>query len=134
MLLKSKMANRQYYIRKTELKKQARLEAGLVSDRFPKVSGIVINMTYYHKAENPILMERIVNFFPTSHYYFNMECMIRGFEDGGFDLTRIITKQIRNHKKLLKGEMVCKGKNGDLASDHSSISYKINIEYKKRTK
>ncbi|MEN8264596.1 MAG: hypothetical protein ABFR82_14165, partial [Nitrospirota bacterium] len=79
------MAHRQDYLKKMELKKQARLEAGILSDRYPKVSGLVINMTYYHNAENPVLMQRTVNVFPSSHAYFKMECMTKGCNEGGFD-------------------------------------------------
>lgn len=125
------MATKQNYMKKVEVKNQLRQKAGLLSDRYPKVSGIKINMTYYHKAENPVLMERKVNFFPTSYAYFKMECMIKGCENGGFDLTRVVKKQIKDHKKLSKGTMVCKGKHDDLVSDHSSISYEINIKYAK---
>ncbi|UCH44225.1 MAG: hypothetical protein JSV11_07940 [Nitrospiraceae bacterium] len=126
------MANKQNYMKKMELKNQLRQDAGLISERYPKVRGMVINMTYYHKAENPVLMQRTVNFFPTSHAYFNMECMIRGCEGGGFDLTRIIKKQIKDKKKVAKGEMICKGKNGELVSNHSHIIYEINIQYGKK--
>lgn len=115
-----------------ELKKQRRYDAGLLSERFPDVSGIVIRMTYYHKAENPVLMERTVNVFPTSYAYFNMECMIKGCEEGGFDLTTLINKHIKQHKKSVKGKMVCNSKNGTLASDHASISFEINIKYSKK--
>jgi hypothetical protein len=129
------MAHRQDYIKKMELKKQAKLSAGIMSNRFPKVSGMVINMTYFHKAENPVLMERTVNFYPSSAAYFNMECMIKGCEEGGFDLTRVVRKQIKENKKLLKGKMICKGKNGEVSSEHSSIAYEINVKYsRKRSK
>ncbi len=124
------MSNRQDYLKKMELKKQAQLKAGLLSDRFPMISGIVIQMTYFRKSENPILMERTVNVFPTSNAYFNMDCMISECDNGGFDLTPIIAKQIKDHRKLAKGKMVCKGKISALTSDHASISYAINIKYK----
>ena len=123
--------HRQDYLKKMESKKQARIEAGLVCDRFPKVSGIVIHMTYFHKAENPVLMERTVNIFPTSHAFFNMECMIRGCNNGGFDLTDIIARQIRDHKTISRGRMACHGKEGDISTDHASIAYQINIRYNK---
>ena len=126
------MIHRQDHLKKMELKKQRRYDAGLLSERFPEVSGIVIRMTYYHKAENPILMERTVNVFPTSYAYFNMECMIKGCEGGGFDLTSLITKHIKQHKKSVKGKMVCKGKNGNLTSEHASIAYEVNIKYGKK--
>jgi hypothetical protein len=129
------MAHRQDYLKKMELKKQARLDAGVISDRYPKVSGIVINMTYYHNAENPVLMQRTVNVFPSSHAYFKMECMSKNCDSGGFDLTTVISKQIKQKKKSVKGKMICKGKNDDITSDHASISYEINIKYSnKRTR
>ncbi len=127
------MVNKQNYLKKMELKNQQKLKAGLISDRFPKVSTIVIHMTYYHKAENPVLMERTVNFFSSSYAYFNMECMEKDCDNGGFDLTPIIRRQIKNHKNLSKGKMVCCGKSAALTSDHARISYEISIKYSKRS-
>lgn len=123
------MAHRQNYIERMELNKQLRLASGLVSERFPDVSGIVIHMTYFHKGVNPVLMVRTVNFFPSGYAYFNMDCMIRDCVDGGFDLTSVITGMIKHRKKLGKGKLVCKGKNDALASDHASIAYEIRIKY-----
>ncbi len=123
------MAHRQDYLKKMELKKQARLDAGLVSDRYPKISGLVIYMTYYHNAENPVLMQRTVNVFPSSYAYFKMECMSKSCDNGGFDLSSVISKQIKQKKKSVKGKMICKGKNVDIASDHASISYEISVKY-----
>jgi hypothetical protein len=128
------MAQRQDYIKKMELKKQARLKAGLLSKKFPNVSGIVIQMTYYHNSENPVLMQRTVNVFPSSYAYFIMECMIKTCEEGGFNLSRIISKHIKQKKKVARGTMVCKGKIDKAALDHASISYEINIKYGRRAK
>ncbi len=116
---------------KAEQNKQRRLAAGLVSERFPEVSDIVIHMTYYQKGVNPVMMVRIVNFFPSRHAYFNMDCMIKGCVDGGFDLTSVIANMIKNHKKLEKGKLMCNGKSDTLASDHASIAYQITIKYNK---
>jgi hypothetical protein len=130
------MIQRQDHLKKMELKKQKRIEAGLVSERFPTVDGMTIKMTYYHKAENPLLMQRTVNVFPSSYAYFNMECMIKGCEEGGFDLTSAIKKHVKQKKKSFKGKMVCKGTNGDKPPNHASIEYAISIKYsrKKRSK
>ncbi|MBM4139941.1 MAG: hypothetical protein FJ242_00375 [Nitrospira sp.] len=125
------MAHRQNYMEMVELNKQRRVAAGLVSERFPKVSNIVIHMTYYQKGANPVLMVRIVNVIPTNYAYFNMECMIKGCSNGGFDLTSVINDMIKNHKKSGKGKLVCNGKSELLASDHASISYEISIQYNK---
>lgn len=128
------MAQREDYLKKVELKNKAKLDAGLVSERFPHVSGIKIRMTYYHNSENPILMERTVNVFPTSPAYFNMDCMIRGCDTGGFELTPIVSKQIKQKKKQAKGKMVCKGKVNEHSVDHAHISYEISVAYKRRSK
>jgi len=127
------MAHKQDYVERMQLNKQRRLASGLVSDCFPEVSGIVIHMTYYHKGVNPILMVRVVNFFPSGYAYFNMECMIKSCVDGGFDLTSVVTDMIKNHKKLGKGKLVCNGKGDVLPSDHASIAYEIRIQYKKQS-
>ena len=113
-----------------EQKKEDKIAAGLVSEHYPKVTGMVIHMTYYQKAVNPVLMVRTVNFFPTSYAYFNMECMIKGCVDGGFNLTSIIANLIKSHKKSAKGKMVCSGQGDSLSPDHAHVSYEITIQYK----
>ncbi|MBI5187535.1 MAG: hypothetical protein HZA07_00455 [Nitrospirae bacterium] len=112
-------------------KKQQRLEAGLISEHFPEVSSIVINMKNYQKGINPIPIIRAFNFWPTSYAYFNIECLSRDCVDGGFDLDQVITTMIRCHKELGEGELVCDGNN--LSSDHSSIHYKVTIQYNKKS-
>jgi hypothetical protein len=125
------MAHKQNYVERMELNKQLKITSGLVSERFPEVSGMVIQMTYYHKAVNPVLMVRTVNVIPTGYAYFNMDCMIRDCVDGGFDLTSVIADMVKRHKKLEKGKLVCNGNGRDhaLASDHASIAYEIKIRY-----
>jgi hypothetical protein len=126
------MAQRQNYTAKMDLRKRQQVAAGLVSDRFPEVRGIVIQMTYFRKGLNPVLMLRTVNVFPTGYAYFHMECMISGCTDGGFDLTPIITEMVKKHQKLKKGTLVCNGKSTDLASDHANIAYEVAIKFNKK--
>jgi hypothetical protein len=128
------MAHKQNYIEAVELNKQRKLEAGLVSERFPGVADIVVRMTYYHKGANPVLMVRTVNFWPSQHAYFNMDCMIKGCLDGGFDLTPVITRMIKNRKKSEKGKLACRGKSDTVSSDHASIAYEITVRYGKAQK
>lgn len=123
------MISRQNYTARIELKKKNRLTAGLVSERYPQVDAMVINMTYYQNASNPILMLRTINVLPRDYAYFKMDCMIKGCTDGGFDLTRVIADLIKNRKKSGSGTMICKGKNDMIASGHASISYGISITY-----
>ncbi|MGD0281607.1 MAG: hypothetical protein ABSB95_04520 [Dissulfurispiraceae bacterium] len=123
------MSNKQHHSAKAELNRQNKIAAGLVSERFPKVKSIVVNMTYYQKGVNPVLMVRMVNILPTTYAYFNMECMIRDCVNGGFELTPIITRMVKGMKKTLKGKLTCKGKNDGLEPDHASIEYEIAIKY-----
>ncbi len=124
--------NRQDYLARKELNKQHRVDAGLVSERFPGVSGIVIQMIYYRKSSNPAPMIRTVNFFPSSYAYFHMECMIKECVNGGFDLTSVIGTMIKKHEKLTKRKMNCSGKNDSLTVDHARISYEISVQYNKQ--
>jgi len=128
------MANRHNYALKMELKKQNNVAAGLVSDRFPAVSGMVIQMTYYRKGANPVLMLRTINVLPTSYAYFKMDCMIKGCDGGGFDLTSIVADMVKTHKKIKKGALSCCGKVDTLEGDHASIEYETVIQYKSLTK
>jgi hypothetical protein len=57
--------------------------------------------------------------------------MIKGCIDGGFDLTSVISKMIKNHKKSEKGNLICNGNIDDLASDHANIAYQITVKYNK---
>ena len=124
------MANRQNYAVMKEIKRQNNLAAGLVCDRFPSVSDIVINMTYYQKGEKPILMVRTVNIVPTSYALFKMDCMIRGCDGGGFDLNTVVADMVKTHKKVKKGSIACHGNIESRDSDHARIEYETVIKYK----
>lgn len=117
-----------------ESKKQDNIAAGLVSDRFPSVSGIVIHMTYYRKAAIPLLMVRTVNIFPTSYAYFKMDCMIKGCDGGGFDLTSVVKNMVKTHNKMRNGSLNCSGTADAIESDHARVEYKTVIQYKKVSK
>jgi hypothetical protein len=125
------MAHRHNYLERMELNKQRRLAAGLVSECFPEVSDIIVHMTYFQNEINPVMMNRIVNFWPSQYAYFKMDCMIKGCIDGGFDLTAVISAMIKHHKKSEKGKLLCNGNIDALASGHASIAYQINIKYNK---
>jgi hypothetical protein len=112
-------------------KTQQKLESGLVSEHFPKVSSIVIDVRNCYGKINPITVLRTLNFWPNSYAYFNIECLSKGCLDGGFDLDQVVTTMVKGHKGSGEGEIVCDGNN--LSSDHSNIHYKINIQYNKKT-
>jgi len=128
------MSYRQNYLEKMELKKNAMHAAGLVSERLPGVSSIVFRMTYYQKTADPVLMKRTVNFFPTDYACFRMDCVREECVNGGFDLTPVVASLVKDHKKSVKGKIVCCGKSENLRFGHASISYEVSIHYSKQVK
>lgn len=131
-VLMESMAHRQNYIERLEQKKRRKLESGLISDRFPDVSDIVVQMTYFQRAVNPVLMSRTINFWPSHHAYFNMDCMQKECVDGGFDLTPVITAMIAQRRKTGKGKIFCNGSVNPPAPDHASVTFEITITYNAR--
>lgn len=128
------MTSKQNYMARMELNRQNRLATGLLSERFPEVSSILINMTYYQKGVNPVLMLRTIHVLPSDSAYFNMDCMIKGCVDGGFDLTSVIKKTVKARKKTVKGKLVCRGKTDTNSADHASVDYEIGIQYRKKSR
>lgn len=107
-------------------RQQQRLESGLLSAHFPEVASVVISMVYNQKGIAKAL-PRTVNFFPTSHALFRVDCLNKDCLSGGFDLTEVITSMIRNRRKIATGDLSCEG-NGPSA-DHSAIVYEVTIQY-----
>ncbi|MGD2081022.1 MAG: hypothetical protein PVG55_04630 [Nitrospirota bacterium] len=130
-MAKKRTAASQKYA-EAQKRNQEKLDAGLVSERFPAVSGMIIKMTYFHESAQPVLMVRTVNVFPSSHAYFLMSCMDKDCEDGGFDLAPVVSAMVRGRKKASKGEMVCRGRGGKLSRKHAKISYDIKIRYRSK--
>lgn len=128
-MVRKKSAAAQKYL-DDQKRNQDKLAAGLISEKFSHISGMVIKMTYYQEMTNPILMLRTVNVFPSSAAYFQMKCMSKECEDGGFDLTRVISGMARHRKKSVKGTMACKGTGEVLEKNHASVSYEIKIRYR----
>ncbi len=126
------MASRQDYLIKKEHSKQKKLAAGLLSESFPKVSSIKMHMIYCLKSSDKVFLERNINFSPTDHAYFNMECFSKECVNGGFELTPVIKSMVRTRKKTGNGKLVCKGKNDSHTKGHINMSYEINIKYKKK--
>jgi hypothetical protein len=108
---------------------QQRLDAGLISKRFPEVSSIVVDMKHHRKGMIAILLLRTLNFSSDSHAYFHVECLNRDCKDctEGFDLEQVIAAMVRSHAFSREGELDCEG-NG-LTSGHVNINYKVTIQY-----
>jgi len=123
MALGKTMHNRKNEAR--EERERLKLEAGIMSDRFPKVKSVVIKMRYV-KAGATSLM-RTLNFYPESPAFFRMTCLGDGCENGGLDLTRVITGMIKKREKSAKGDLRCK--NRDAAAVHANITYTVSLKY-----
>jgi len=124
------------YTRRDQEKKErereqaAQIAAGLVSERFAQISGIELRMTYYHRASNPILMERTIRFSPSNYAVFHVKCAQGGCTGGGYDLTSVVAGLARSGKTSVKGRLFCHGSNGTIG--HGSIAYEVQIQYHKR--
>jgi hypothetical protein len=100
--------------------------AGLMSDRFPDVSSIVVTMNY--KGNRATSLLRTVNFVAGSPACFRISCLGEGCERGALDLTWVIQRMIRGHKRSAKGELGCE--NRDPAVQHADVDYGVTITYR----
>ncbi len=108
---------------------QKKLDAGLLSERFPGVSDITIHIIQFYGITGQVFMERTVNMVPGSNLYLlHIPCMEGNCVNGGFDLTSRIEEMVRDKKKSGKGKMLCEEKDGSGIS-HASVSYDISIKY-----
>jgi hypothetical protein len=128
------MAYRQNYKEKLELTRLSMLAIGLVSERFPGVSSIVFQMTYYQSTLDPVLMKRTLSFLPANYACFHMDCMREECTNGGFDLAPVVAGLVKDRKKSVKGNIFCKGKNETLRLGHARIAYEVSIQYSKQVK
>ncbi len=115
---------------RVKFKQQMNEAAGLISDRFPSVAGMVITMTYYQRSVKSPLMIRTVNIFPTSYANFKMACMTKDCNDGGFELSAVVEDMVKTQKKMSKGSLLCSGNTDTPSNDHARIEYKAVIEYR----
>ena len=111
--------------------KEKMLSSGLVSDRFPQLSSMVVHINHYdEQMAAPLFMERTINVFPASYAYFDISCPTEDCE-GVFNLLPVISGMVKARRKAAKGKMQCPG-NSTLPAGHASITYEIKIQYKDR--
>ena len=108
-------------------KKQQRIDAGFLSELFPKVIEISISMIY---SQTGVLepLSRTVNFFPRSYAVFKVNCLCSECLEGGFDFTKIISTMVSTHKTASKGKISCES---CFAPECSDVAYAVIIEYAK---
>jgi hypothetical protein len=108
-----------------EERKRQTLAAGLMADRFPDVSSIVVTMDYSRGTFSAV--HRTMNFYPESHAFFKISSLGEDPDEGGLDLTRFIHKMIGSHERSAKGQFNCGGK--DSAPAHPVVGYEVAITY-----
>lgn len=106
-------------------KKQQVIEAGLVSETFPKVAAITIHMTY---RQTGVLepASREVNFFPGSAALFKVSCLCAECVEGKFDFSKILGTMVKAHKTSSKGKISC---DGCSAPECADVAYEVAIKY-----
>ena len=103
-------------------REQKRNEAGRVSERYPKVTTIAINMRY---AQTGVLdpLSRIINFYPDSFATFKVTCLHSDCVEGGFDFNKIIRSMVRTRKPVSKGVISCE------SCTAPDVAYAVTIKY-----
>jgi hypothetical protein len=106
-------------------RKQEKIQAGLVSEVFPKVLQISISMLY---RQTGVLepLSRTVNFFPGSFAVFKVNCLCAECVEGGFDFTGIMKGMVKNHKTVSKGELSCES---CAAPECAHVAYTVTVKY-----
>ena len=107
-----------------ERKRQA-LAAGLVVDRFPGVSSIVVTMHYSSGGFSPVL--RTLHFNPGSPAFFRISCLGEGCDDGGLDLTNPIQRLVRSRERSAKGALSCDRNDSSIV--HPIVDYEVAVTY-----
>ncbi len=109
---------------KTE-KEQQKSEVGRLSEVYPKVMKIVINMRY---AQTGVLdpLSRMINFYPDSLATFKVTCLCSDCVEGVFDFNKIIRSMVRTRKTVSKGVIGCENCSSPECSD---VAYSVNIKY-----
>jgi hypothetical protein len=105
-LAKNKLSSNQQKYAAKLVRMQLKIKEGLISDRFPEVSKIVIRMIY-SEENSKVSMIRTVYFCPTDYAYFNMGCLTKKCVDGGFDLAPKIVHLIKNHMIIGQDKLFC---------------------------
>jgi len=118
------MTNKERQAAKYE-KKQQKMDAGLMSELFPEVAGVVIEMEYKQKGIRDFV-PRTVNFYPGSYAFFRVDCLNKDCLEGGFDFTGIMHSMVRSRSRMSRGKLDCEE---GAAISHSSISYMVTIQY-----
>ena len=110
-----------------EARRLQELEAGLVSERFPKVKKIRLEVRF-HDATGAQVQRRIRELPRDAYALFDMKCPL---DATPLDLKTIVTRMVHDREKKKSGEAKCAG---GLADSHHSAAFQIEIEYQHKSR
>ena len=110
-----------------EARRQQEIEAGLVSERFPKVKMIRVEVRF-HDATGAQVQRRIRDLPPDAYAIFEMKCPL---DSSPLDLKPIVMKMVHDRERKKSGELKCAGSQGD--AQHSA-AFQIEIEYRAKAR
>lgn len=118
---------KQTYKEKQDRERAALIAAGLISDHYPGISNIELQMIYYRRGINQVLLKRTLSFSPADYAGFHLKCMHEGCANGGYDLAPVIAAMAKARKKETNGKIFCHGRSDMLG--HASLAYEVKIQY-----
>ena len=110
-----------------EARRQQEIEAGLISDRFPQVRKIRLEVEF-HDSTGARVQRRCRDLLPESYALFDMKCPL---DSTPFDLHPVVAKMISGRTKKQAGQVQCQGSQSD--TDHS-VSYQIEIDFRSKAR
>ena len=105
-----------------EARRQQELEAGLVSERFPTVKKVRLEVEF-HDATGTRVQRRCRDLPPTAYALFDMKCPL---DSTPLDLKNIVLHMVKDRETKKRGEIKCAGSQ---IESHHAASYNIHIEY-----
>jgi len=110
-----------------EARRLQELEAGLVSERFPKVKKIRLEVRF-HDASGAQVQRRIRDLPPEAYAIFEMKCPL---DSTPFDLKPVVTRMVSDRERKKSGEIKCAGSQTE---SHHVANYQIEIEYQGKSR
>ena len=110
-----------------EARRQQELEAGLVSERFPKIKKIRLEVRF-HDTTGVQVQRRIRELTPDAYAIFEMKCPL---DATPFDLKNVVTRMIHDKEKKKLGEVKCAGSQ---ATTMHGATYQVDIEYQGKSR
>ncbi len=108
-----------------EARRQQEIEAGLISEKFPTVKKIRLEVEF-HDATGARVQRRCRDLPPEAYALFDMKCPL---DSTPLDLKNIVTRMVHDRETKKRGELKCAGSQTE--TSHNA-SYHIDIDYQSK--